>query len=373
MMKKQLLCCCIASVLFLGGCSKKEEPQTAQDEYSDVSGSIESEAETETGVLSPVILSKTAVQPLPLIDGDILGNFPEDDYRYASPARFPLNLVERRDDQDTHSFDQIAAILKQNLKLRDDQILVMGRESGPMEGMDQVLFDLTNDQLYQFANNLAINYVRLLKTPIIKPKGEFETTEQYQLRVEQTKAELEAYQVDYDVNLLQNALNKAMRRLYIKQGFANPDYQYDADKGILTLKLEESASSRRLETLLTLPMAAADAQELVKGSGWARAYIMDFKQNHLKVSGVLFFKFHSQITQQQRVGGESLIYTQVYKPLKFEQKSSDTWLEPNIDFATLPFQDVLNSPANQFEFGLKHYLSAETYTKQWEAKRQQAE
>ncbi len=132
MMKKQLLCCCIASVLFLGGCSKKEEPQTAQDEYSDVSGSIESEAETETGVLSPVILSKTAVQPLPLIDGDILGNFPEDDYRYASPARFPLNIVERRDDQDNHSFDQIAAILKQNLKLRDDQILVMGRESGPL-------------------------------------------------------------------------------------------------------------------------------------------------------------------------------------------------------------------------------------------------
>ncbi|MDO7454040.1 hypothetical protein Q5X70_05790 [Acinetobacter baumannii] len=371
MMKKQLLCCCIASVLFLGGCSKKEEPQTAQDEYSDVSGSVETE--TETGVLSPVILSKTAVQPLPLIDGDILGNFPEDDYRYASPARFPLNLVERRDDQDTHLFDQIAAILKQNLKLHDDQILVMGRESGPMEGMDQVLFDLTNDQLYQFANNLAINYIRMLKTPIIKPKGEFETTEQYQLRVEQTKAELEAYQVDYDVNLLQNALNKAMRRLYINNGFANPDYQYDADKGILTLKLEESASSRRLETLLTLPMAAADAQELVKGSGWARAYIMNFKQNHLKVSGVLFFKFRSQITQQQRVGGESLIYTQVYKPLKFEQKSSDTWVEPNIDFATLPFKDVLNSPANQFEFGLKHYLSAETYTKQWEAKRQQAE
>ncbi|MFV5474778.1 hypothetical protein VXQ12_04725 [Acinetobacter baumannii] len=87
----------------------------------------------------------------------------------------------------------------------------------------------------------------------------------------------------------------------------------------------------------------------------------------------MFFKFRSQITQQQRVGGESLIYTQVYKPLKFEQKSSDTWVEPNIDFATLPFKDVLNSSANQFEFGLKHYLSAETYTKQWEAKRQQAE
>ncbi|MGB9040394.1 MAG: hypothetical protein WCC23_18055, partial [Acinetobacter calcoaceticus] len=184
MMKKQLLCCCIASVLFLGGCSKKEEPQTAQDEYSDVSGSVETEI--ETGVLSPVILSKMAVQPLPLIDGDILGNFPEDDYRYASPARFSLNLVERQSDQDIRSFDQIAAILKQNLKLRDDQILVMGRESGPMEGMDQVLFDLTSDQLYQFANNLAINYVRMLKTQIIKPKGEFETTEQYQLRVEQT-------------------------------------------------------------------------------------------------------------------------------------------------------------------------------------------
>ncbi|WP_151748759.1 hypothetical protein [Acinetobacter lactucae] len=96
MMKKQLLCCCITSVLFLGGCSKKEEPQTVQDEY-DVSGSGESETETETVATSPVILSKTAVQPLPLIDGDILGNFPEDDYRYASPARFPLNIVERRD------------------------------------------------------------------------------------------------------------------------------------------------------------------------------------------------------------------------------------------------------------------------------------
>lgn len=67
MMKKQLLCCCIASVLFLGGCSKKEEPQTVQDEYSDVSSSVESETETEIGVLSPVILSKTAVQPLSLI------------------------------------------------------------------------------------------------------------------------------------------------------------------------------------------------------------------------------------------------------------------------------------------------------------------
>ncbi|MDC4641959.1 hypothetical protein OHV65_15990 [Acinetobacter baumannii] len=373
MMKKQLLCCCIASVLFLGGCSKKDEPQTAQDEYSDVSGSGESETETETVATSPVILSKTAVQPLPLIDGDILGNFPEDDYRYPSPARFPLDSVDRREDHDLRTFDQVATILRQNLKLRNDQIVVMGRESGPMEGMDQVLFDLTSDQLYQSANNLAINYVRMLKTPIIKPKGEFETTEQYQLRVEQTQAEIETYQVDYDVNLLQNALNKAMRRLYIKGGFADPDYQYNADQGILTLKLEENASSRRLETLLTLSMAAADARELVKGSGWARAYIMDFKQNHLKVSGVLFFKFRSQITQQQRVGGESLIYTQVYKPIKFEQKSIDSWLEPNVDFATQPFQNVLNSAANQFEFGLKHYLPAETYTKQWEAKRQQAE
>ncbi|HFE9908573.1 TPA: hypothetical protein ACGA4X_003568 [Acinetobacter baumannii] len=371
MMKKQLLCCCIASVLFLGGCSKKEEPQPMPDEYSDVSSQIE--GETETIAASPVILSKTAVQPLPLIDGDILGNFPETDYRYASPVRFPLDIVEMRDEQDTHSFDQIFATLKQNLNLRDDQILVMGRESGIMEGLDQVLFDLTNDQLYQYANNLAINYVRMLKTPRIKPKGEFETTEQYQLRIEQTKAEAEAYEVDYDITLLQNALNKTMRRLYINQGFSNPDYEYDADKGILALKLEESASSRRLETLLTLSMSAADAQELVKGSGWARAYVMDFKQNHLKVSGVVFFKFRSEITSQQRVGGESLIYTQVYKPLKFEQKSNDSWVEPNIDFATLPFQDVLNSPANQFEFGLKHYLSAETYTKQWEAKRQQAE
>lgn len=371
MMKKQLLCCCIASVLFLGGCSKKEEPQPMQDEYSDVSSPVE--GETETIAASPVILSKTAVQPLPLIDGDILGNFPETDYRYASPVSFPLDIVEMRDEQDTHSFDQIFATLKQNLNLRDDQILVMGRESGLMEGLDQVLFDLTNDRLYQYANNLAINYIRMLKTPRIKPKGEFETTEQYQLRVEQTQAEAEAYEVDYDINLLQNALNKTMRRLYINQGFSNPDYEYDADKSILTLKLEENASSRRLETLLTLPMAAADAQELVKGSGWARAYVMDFKQNHLKVSGVLFFKFRSEITPQQRVGGESLIYTQVYKPLKFEQKSNDSWVEPNVDFATLPFQDVLNSAANQFEFGLKHYLSAETYTKQWEAKRQQAE
>ncbi|MDP7809009.1 hypothetical protein QWI50_06390 [Acinetobacter baumannii] len=371
MMKKQLLCCCIASVLFLGGCSKKDEPQTAQGEYSDVSGS--GETETETVATSPVILSKTAVQPLPLIDGDILGNFPEDDYRYPSPARFPLDTVDRREDHDLHSFDQVAAIFRQNLKLRDDQVVVMGRESGPMDGMDQALFDLTSDQLYQSANNLAINYVRMLKTPIIKSKGEFETTEQYQLRVEQTQAELETYQVDYDVNLLQNSLNKTMRRLYVQQGGVNPDYQYDADQGILTLKLEENASSRRLETLLTLPMAAADAQELVKGSGWARAYIMDFKQNHLKVSGVLFFKFRSQITQQQRVGGESLIYTQVYKPIKFEQKSIDSWAEPNDDFTTQPFQDVLNSPRNQFEFGLKHYLPAETYTKQWEAKRQQAE
>ncbi|MDC5485959.1 hypothetical protein NRA67_19510, partial [Acinetobacter baumannii] len=91
MMKKQLLCCCIGSVLFLGGCSKKEEPQTAPDEYSDVSSPIE--GETESIAASPVILSKTAVQPLPLIDGDILGNFPETDYRYASPVRFPLDIV----------------------------------------------------------------------------------------------------------------------------------------------------------------------------------------------------------------------------------------------------------------------------------------
>lgn len=362
MFKPLLLSCCIVSILVLSGCSKKETADSGLELKTEGTNEIATPI-NQVAVNQHVIVSKNEVSALPLIDGDVYSNFVDSGYKYASPEEFSLASVDSNSGQHTQSFEQILAFARQKLNLRDDQIIVAGSDTGPLDDSDTVLFDLTNQEYYKYSNSFAINYIRLLKTAPVEPKGEFETTEQYQERIKALQESLTNHQVDFDLSLLQAALNKTLARLYVKNGDARPEYQYDADQELLTLHLKEKESTRVVESLLKIKVPSDLAQEIVTNSNWQRGYVLDFKENRLSVSGVFFYKFNFTVGDKDQVYEDSLESTSVYKLLDLKQKSYDQ-MDHDVDPDKLSFQDISTSPANTFKFGLKNYFSPESRLKQ---------
>ncbi|WP_332605180.1 hypothetical protein [Acinetobacter sp. ESBL14] len=361
MFKPLLLSCCIVSILVLSGCSKKEAPVPDLELKTEGTTEIATPIK-QVAVNQHVIVSKNDVSALPLIDGNVYSNFVDSGYSYANPEEFSLESVDSYSGQHTQSFEKILAFARQKLNLRDDQIIVAGGDAGPVNDSDTVLFDLTNQEYYKYSNNFAINYIRLLKTVPVDAKGEFETTEQYQERIKVLQESPKNHQVDFDLSLLQTALNKTLARLYVKNGDAKPEYQYDADQELLTLALKEKESTRVVESLLKIKIPSDLAQEIVTNSNWQRGYVLDFKDNRLSVSGVFFYKFNFTVSDRDQVYEGSLDSTSVYKLLDFKQKSYDQ-MDHDVDPEKLSFQDISTSSANTFIFGLKHYFSPESRLK----------
>lgn len=69
---------------------------------------------------------------------------------------------------------------REKLQLKPNQVLLLGIEKTNQE----LLLEFPNNDLFASANDLVINHARMLKTPTGAGKGEFETTEQYQQRIQ---------------------------------------------------------------------------------------------------------------------------------------------------------------------------------------------
>ena len=126
---------------------------------------------------------------------------------------------------------------REKLQLKPNQVLVLGIEKPNQE----LLLEFPNNDLFASANDLVINHARMLKTPVTGAgKGEFETTEQYQQRIQAEQGTLKKATAHLKVDLgrLEDALNYLAYPIPINvlSPSSEDSAQYDADRQVMHIQ-----------------------------------------------------------------------------------------------------------------------------------------
>lgn len=271
------------------------------------------------------------------------------------------------------SFFDNYELIHSQLNLSKDQIFVIGNRDHATDD-NRLFLDLSNDEYFKYANNLAINHIRNMKVPQIEPKQEFEKSEAYEQRVQQAQQNAEKNIADYDLKLLEQALNRSVLDIYFMSPYAS--YEYDADQEQMLVRFEQPSQYGPvavMESELLLKVDPGLAKNIAEKFNQLRlGYVLNFKNNQLNFDGVFFY--FKDIGNPDRRGGtrqEVMYVSPVLKPLSFKQKGSAEYVrtgnigEASDKLKTTPFQDVLTSSAWNFQFGLDHYLSPEALLKKY--------
>lgn len=112
---------------------------------------------------------------------------------------------------------------------------------------NNLLIDLSNDEYFKYANNLAINYIRAMQAPKVEPKQEFEKTQDYEERIKQAQQNGKNNVIDYDVEVLERALNSIVPDITADD--SDNTYQYDADQELMTIHFKQKSRYSSAETL----------------------------------------------------------------------------------------------------------------------------
>ncbi len=242
---------------------------------------------------------------------------------------------------------------------------------------NNVLLDLSTDEYFKYANNLAINYVRYLKSPQIQPKQEFEKTQDYDNRVKQAQQDAENNAIDYDVELLQKALNRSVEDISLV--LSNRAYHYDPDTEQLSLDLEQEDKdgSSMVVSKILIKVQPELAKLIVENLTLLKmGYVFKFHDNKLHLEGIFFY--FNQISKANRSGDPIEMranITPVFNPLEFKQKSAMHTLVASSELtdklAATPFKNIMTSPLWNFKFGLENYLSPEDLIKKYQKQQEQ--
>ncbi len=372
-MKLKYLPLCILLV-GLAACSSKDNHDSNQI--------VETQTEENTTSLdainekSTVIVAKEKLSPdqsWEQAESKVL--FPDPRIFYPK-ARESLDFSEAPNVVNDFSFYKDYERVQSLLNLNRDQIFVIGDKDRDTEE-NNVLLDLSTDEYFKYVNNLAINYVRYLKSPQIQPKQEFEKTQDYENRVKLAKQEAENNAIDYDVELLQKALNRSVEDISLM--LSNRAYHYDPDTEQLSLDLEQVDKNRSsmVVSRILLKIQPDLAKLIVENLTQLKmGYVFNFHDNKLQLDGVFFY--FNQISKADR-GGDPLEMraniTPVFKPIEFKQKSVMHTLPASSELTdkleTTPFKNILTSPLWSFKFGLENYLSPEDLLKKYQKQQEQ--
>lgn len=358
----------------LAACSSKDKHENNQ--------AVESQTQEDTVSLdainekSAIIVAKdklSADQSWQQAESKVL--FPDPKIFYPK-QRESLDFSETPNVVNDFSFLKDYERVKSLLNLNRDQIFVIGDKDRDTEE-NNVLLDLSTDEYFKYANNLAINYVRYLKSPNIQPKQEFEKTQDYDNRVKQAQRDAENNAIDYDVDLLQKALNRSVEDISL--ALSNRAYHYDPDTEQLSLDLEQEDKngSSIVVSKILLKVQPELAKLIVENLTLLKmGYVFNFHDNKLNFEGVFFY--FNQISKANRSGDPVELranITPVFKPIEFKQKSvmHAVPASPEITekLEATPFKDVLKSPLWNFKFGLENYFSPEDLIKKYQKQQEQ--
>lgn len=365
-MTTKLKCLSLCIVLMgLGACSSKDQPESG-DSTVEAQTTESSEALQNITEKPTVIVPKAQISPDQSLQELELSDIPE-----HQKIRYPTNWeIERIGDSTFYgNYD----LIHPQLNLGPDQIFVIGNQNHDPQD-NYLLIDLTNDEYFKYSNNLAINHIRYMKAPHIEPKQEFEKTQDYEARVQRERQNAESKVKDYDLTLLEQALNRSVRDIRLNSSYAS--YTYDADHEQMTVRYGQDIGSRVfLESEVLIKVQPELAKQIAEYFGQLKlGYVFDFKNNQLSLNGIFFYFNKPGNLDRRRNNIIDVMYVSpVFKPLSFKQRSAVELEWHFVDNAieqlkTLPFKDVSHAPVWNFKFGLENYLSPETLLQKYPKK-----
>ena len=250
---------------------------------------------------------------------------------------------------------------REKLQLKPNQILVLGIE----KPSQQSLLEFPKNDLFASANDLVINHARMLKTPVTgESKGEFETTEQYQQRIQAEQATLKKATANLNVDLgrLEDALNYLAYPIAINvlSPSSEDSAQYDADRQVMhiqasstnaagyydstvsKLNLVFSASPKNAEIILGNLSDERDKRNYL-------GFILSMQQGQLVLEQAIIYQ-HNNNDRYLRLA--TINPSQLYlttRPLNADESNKNLNSE----------QPYSLKQKLSFQFGLKHYRNPE--------------
>ena len=250
---------------------------------------------------------------------------------------------------------------REKLQLKPNQILVLGIE----KPSQQSLLEFPKNDLFASANDLVINHARMLKTPVTgESKGEFETTEQYQQRIQAEQATLKKATANLNVDLgrLEDALNYLAYPIAINvlSPSSEDSAQYDADRQVMhiqasstnaagyydstvsKLNLVFSASPKNAEIILGNLRDERDKRNYL-------GFILSMQQGQLVLEQAIIYQ-HNNNDRYLRLA--TINPSQLYlttRPLNADESNKNLNSE----------QPYSLKQKLSFQFGLKHYRNPE--------------
>ncbi|WP_151714959.1 hypothetical protein [Acinetobacter sp. TUM15071] len=365
------LCILLVSLAACSSKDKHENNQAIEDQTQENTVSLDAINEKSAVIIAKDKLS--ADQSWQQAESKVL--FPDPKIFYPK-QRESLDFSETPNVVNDFSFLKDYERVKSLLNLNRDQIFVIGDKDRDTEE-NNVLLDLSTDEYFKYANNLAINYIRYLKSPNIQPKQEFEKTQDYDNRVKQAQLDAENNAIDYDVELLQKALNRSVEDISL--ALSNRAYHYDPDTEQLSLDLEQEnkSGSSMVVSKILIKVQPDLAKLIVENLTLLKmGYVFNFHDNKLHLEGIFFY--FNQISKANRSGDPVEMranITPVFKPLEFKQKSAMHTLVASSELtdklAATPFKNIMTSPLWNFKFGLENYLSPEDLIKKYQKQQEQ--
>lgn len=268
------------------------------------------------------------------------------------------------------NFNQLQ-IAKKLVNPNENQLIVMGNNDCTAGSYTNVAPDLSNNQYFSFANNLAINYARSIITPVIPEKGEFESTiEHEKLISELTKSGL-SKAINYDVRLLEAALNTSTchTTFVIPPHFK---YEYDADSQILTFNHIARYSEYISDTLAKFKLKPELAKDFSEHSSvYYMGKLFEITEDK-KLSFVKIF-FFREIPKMSngRLIESTYNFIPPVTPIEFRQRFAtqidvDNLQKFSLDSALekMSYKDIKPGNKIDFTFGLENYISPKNLNEQ---------
>ncbi|MCR4532409.1 hypothetical protein [Acinetobacter venetianus] len=250
---------------------------------------------------------------------------------------------------------------REKLQLKPNQVLLLGIEKTNQE----LLLEFPNNDLFASANDLVINHARMLKTPTGAGKGEFETTEQYQQRIQAEQGTLKkaTAQLKVDLGRLEDALNYLAYPIPINvlSPSSEDSAQYDADRQVMHIQASSTNAAGYYDSTvskLNLVFSASpkDAEIILGNLRDERdkrnylGFILSMQQGQLVLEQAILYQHNNNDDRYLRLAtiNPSQLYLST-RPLNADESNKNLNTEQ-----PYPLQQKL-----PFLFGLKHYRNPE--------------
>ncbi len=358
--------------LALVGCSK---PQNNDVENKELTQSIEKMSLNDDApaqvVSSPLIIARNKITPPLTKTGKDFQELIKDEgyFSFYPPYETISGLQMFFENSDVAdycancvNFQTVLNDLRNVLALKNNQVLVIGHTG---QQFPAFTFALGDDYSLRAAHDTAINYIRSTMQVIPPQKDQFESTEQYQQRIQTLQNELDTKNanLNYDLKLLEISLNATSgQSLFMPSSYTPNDrpsgpidnfVYYDADSK--QLHFENMNFSSDLIVNFTAPSTPELAQNIITAGGQKYVgYIFNFNKNKLVLDSLVIY----QANNTQVGSANEPIAILEPSTMSFQRKHFN-----GIENARLKKFDVpLKKPIN-FDFTLDKYTPIENVFK----------